>query len=292
MRLANYDGRATIVVSDVSGVDVQAASHGRFGPDLPSVFDEWEAFSSWAATSKPSPATTRIDRARLGPPSPSPRQIFAIGLNYREHAAEAGLALPAGMPPVFTKFVTSLTGPDTTVVLPEGGDTDWEVELVAVIGRQTTEVDVDRAWEHVAGLCVGQDLSERIAQLSGPVPQFSYGKSLAGFAPTGPWLVTPDELTDPDDLGLACAVDGRVVQRGRTRDLVYDVPTLVSQLSQGVTLLPGDLLFTGTPAGVGLGRTPPQYLRPGNELRSWIDGIGELRQTFVADVDRRPQSRA
>jgi 2,4-didehydro-3-deoxy-L-rhamnonate hydrolase len=134
----------------------------------------------------------------------------------------------------------------------------------------------------VAGLTVGQDLSERITQTSGPSPQFSLGKSLPGFGPTGPWLVTPDEFDNPDDLELGCTIDGEQMQKGRTRDLVFSVPALISRLSHKLPLLPGDLLFTGTPAGVGLGRTPPRYLAPGEELVSYVRGIGELRQRFVA----------
>lgn len=283
MRLANLDGRATLVQAEDSGVDVETASQGKFGPDLPAVYEEWEAFTAWASSAASSEARVTVDRARLGPPSPAPRQIFGIGLNYSDHAREAGLPLPEGLPPVFTKFVTSLTGPDTTVVLPAGGHTDWEVELVVVVGRLASRVPAAQAWDHVAGVCVGQDLSERIAQLAGPVPQFSFGKSLAGFSPTGPWLVTPDELADRDDLEIGCAIDGEVVQQARTATFVADVPTLVAGLSAGVTLLPGDLIFTGTPGGVGLGRSPQRWLAPGEELRSWVSGVGEIRQRFVAD---------
>lgn len=282
MRFANHDGRATIVLNDTTGIDVESASNGKFGPDLASIYGLWDLFVDWAATVDPTGNGVTLDRSRLGSPSPEPRQIFAIGLNYRDHAAESGFDLPDQLPPVFTKFRSSLTGPDTTVALPDGGHTDWEVELVVVIGRETTGVDTTEAWGSVAGLAVGQDLSERISQLQGPAPQFSFGKSYAGFAPVGPWLVTPDELSDPDNLELGCAIDGEVVQHGRTSDLIFGVPELISTLSHGVTLYPGDLIFTGTPSGVGLGREPQRFLRPGEELRSWVEGIGEIRQVFTA----------
>ena len=149
---------------------------------------------------------------------------------------------------MFTKWASCLTGPVTTVELPKGGHTDWEVELVVVMGRFAYRVAQEQAWDHVAGVTVGQDLSERITQFREPSPQFSLGKSLPGFGPTGPWLVTPDELEDRDDLELGCAINGEQMQKGRTGDFVFSVPALISKLSQKIPLLPGDILFTGTPA--------------------------------------------
>jgi 2-keto-4-pentenoate hydratase/2-oxohepta-3-ene-1,7-dioic acid hydratase in catechol pathway len=168
------------------------------------------------------------------------------------------------------------------VRLPEGGHTDWEVELVVVLGRQAHHIDPAAAWDHVAGLCVGQDISERITQMQGPAPQFGLGKSFPGFAPMGPWLVTPDEFADPDNLELGCSVDGRQVQHGTTRDLIFPVPALIAKLSAITPLLPGDVVFTGTPAGVGMGRTPQRYLADGEHLTSYVEGIGELSQTFYS----------
>ena len=283
MRLANHGGRAVLLTSDEYGYDVNALSNGAFGPDIASVYANWEAFQSWAAAVSPNPASAPIavSRAELGPPSPSPRQVIAIGLNYSAHAAESGFAAPEGLPPTFTKFASSLTGPDIVVALPDGGHTDWEVELVVVIGREARDVDPTDAWRHVAGLTVGQDLSERITQMAAHPPQFSLGKSFPGFAPTGPWLVTPDELTDPDALGLECRIDGEVMQKGNTSDLIFPVPQLVAHLSRIITLHPGDVIFTGTPEGVGIGRSPQRFLQDGETLTSRIDGIGELRQQFV-----------
>ncbi len=208
--------------------------------------------------------------------------MLAIGLNYSAHAAESGFTVPESPTVMFTKWASCLTGPVTTVELPPGGNTDWEVELVVVLGKKAWRIAESDAWSHVAGLTVGQDLSERVMQTAGPSPQFSLGKSLPGFGPTGPWLVTIDELADLDDLEIGCAVNGETVQKGRTRDLIFSVPAMIAKLSATLPLLPGDLLFTGTPSGVGAGRKPPRFLRPGDELRSYITGIGELRQRFVA----------
>ncbi|MFJ7300231.1 fumarylacetoacetate hydrolase family protein [Streptomyces sp. NPDC099088] len=279
MRIANLSGRLALIV-DGQAVDVEQASAGHFSADPQAVYERWEEFRAWAATRR-LPEGRAFQAAELGSPAPAPRQTLAIGLNYRDHASESGFAVPEGLPPVFTKFVTSISGPLSEVKLPEGGDTDWEVELVAVIGLRAEAVPEEDAWGHVAGLAVGQDISERITQLAGPAPQFSLGKSFPGFAPIGPWLVTPDEFDDPDDLELSCAINGEEVQKGRTRDLIFSVPALISKLSAVLPLLPGDVVFTGTPAGVGLGRDPQRFLSAGDELVSTIEGIGELRQTFT-----------
>jgi 2-keto-4-pentenoate hydratase/2-oxohepta-3-ene-1,7-dioic acid hydratase in catechol pathway len=283
MRIANVAGRATLLAAwdaDLTGHDLETASGGVLPADPAEVYERWDEVRSWVSGAELGPPAP-VRRELLGPPSPRPRQIVAIGLNYSDHAIEAGFAVPDSLPPVFTKFVTSLAGPDEVVVLPEGGHTDWEVELVAVIGRTAHEVDAAQAWDHIAGVTVGQDLSERVSQMAGPAPQFSLGKSFPAFAPTGPWLVTPDELSDPDDLELGAAIDGEVVQRDRTTKLIFPVSQLVARLSEVLTLLPGDLLFTGTPAGVGMGRQPARWLAAGETLVSWIEGIGEIRQTFV-----------
>ena len=284
MRLANVDGRAVLLVTETTGHDVATSSADRYGPDPAAVLAQWDSFLPWAQGFDPTSEPIAFQRRQLGPPSPSPRQIIGIGLNYGDHAAESGLGVPVGPPPTFTKFVSSLAGPDCDVTLPAGGHTDWEVELVVVIGRVASLVDERDAWDHVAGLTVGQDLSERVTQLRGPAAQFSLGKSFANFAPTGPCLVTADELQtgthDRDDLELGCSVDGQSMQHGRTGDLIFPVPRLITELTKILTLHPGDLIFTGTPAGVGLGRTPQRFLAAGEHLVSWIDGIGEIRQVF------------
>jgi 2-keto-4-pentenoate hydratase/2-oxohepta-3-ene-1,7-dioic acid hydratase in catechol pathway len=278
MRIANLGGRLSIVVDELA-VDVAEASDDRFGPEVQDVYERFDEFREWAA-STPLPIGRSFSRAELGAPAPQPRQLFAIGLNYSEHANESGFAAPPS-PAVFTKFVTSIAGPFTDVALPPG-NVDWEVELVAVIGKRAFHVRELDAWSHVAGLTVGQDISERVLQMVGPVPQFSLAKSFPGFTPMGPWLVTADELDNPDDLELTCALDGEQVQKGRTSELIFSVPALIAKLSAVLPLLPGDVIFTGTPAGVGMGRSPQRYLQPGQTLTSAIEGIGEMRQVLVS----------
>jgi len=275
MKLANHDGRLALVLED--GIaDVATASDGRFGPDPMAAFDDWPAFVAWAAGV--TATTGPLDEARLGCPVPRPRQVFAIGLNYRSHAEESGMAVPS-VPATFTKFPASLAGPFDDVEL--GAESvDWEVELVAVIGRRADCVDEADAWSHVAGLTVGQDISDRALQFAAG-GQFSLGKSRRGYGPMGPWLVTLDEVPDPDDLALGCSVDGETVQDARTSDLIFGVPRLIAELSAVVPLLPGDVLFTGTPAGVGATRQPPRFLKPGSVLETWIEGIGTIRNRCV-----------
>jgi 2-keto-4-pentenoate hydratase/2-oxohepta-3-ene-1,7-dioic acid hydratase in catechol pathway len=287
VKLANLAGRAVLVL-EAGAVDVHDASDGRFGPDPQSLFDEWEGFVGWASAVREDPARSSgtgdaarrdLDVARLGAPVPRPRQVFAIGLNYAEHAAEAGYP-PDSMPVTFTKFPTSIVGPDAVVELPEG-NVDWEVELVVVIGSEAHRVDRERAWDHVAGLTIGQDLSERITQLQGSAPQFSLGKSFPGFGPTGPWLVTPDEFADKDDLAIGCSLSGEGMQSSRTSMMLYDVPELIVRLSAVCPLLPGDLIFSGTPSGIGNRRTPPRFIGPDDVLVSEIEGIGALTTRFA-----------
>jgi len=278
LRIANLAGRAVIVVDD-RAVDVFEASEGRFGPELQSLYESWDELRDWAATAKPS-AGEPLDVARLGAPSPAPSQTFAIGLNYRAHALESGQKVPDDLT-VFTKFASSFLGPIGTIALPEGGSTDWEIELVAVMGRGGRQIAEADAWDHVAGLTIGQDLSERALQMRGGVPQFSLAKSFEGFSPMGPWLVTVDELGDPDDLELSSAINGETVQRSRTSDLVFSVPQIISRLSEIVELHPGDVIFTGTPEGVGFGMSPQRYLQDGDVLTSAIEGIGEMTHVFA-----------
>jgi 2-keto-4-pentenoate hydratase/2-oxohepta-3-ene-1,7-dioic acid hydratase in catechol pathway len=183
------------------------------------------------------------------------------------------------VPATFTKFPTSLSGPFDDIEIV--GDTvDWEVELVAVLGRRADRVSEADAWSHVAGLTVGQDISDRSLQFAAG-SQFSLGKSRRGFGPMGPWLVTLDEFDDPNDLALGCSVDGEVVQDARSDDLIFSVPRIIAELSSVLPLLPGDVIFTGTPSGVGMARKPPRALAPGNVVETWIEGIGQMRNVCV-----------
>ncbi len=278
MRMASQAGRL-VLVDGTDALDVARASKGRFGPDPDDVYESWEEFREWAQGSVLD-AREPLAASDLGAPVLRPAQVFGIGLNYRDHAAESGVT-PPDSPTVFTKFRSCLAGPTSTIELPSH-TVDWEVELVVVIGRRAERVSEKDAWSYVAGLTVGQDISERTVQLAGPVPQFSLGKSYPGFGPIGPWIVTPDELANPDDLELECSVNGRVLQKSRTRHLIFPVPELVARLSAVCPLLPGDLIFTGTPPGVGMARTPQEWLTPGSTLVSEIKGIGQLRNPIVA----------
>lgn len=280
MRTGLLAGRLVLVrdhEDEPRAVDVAVASDGKFGPDPHTALAAWDEFRRWADDC--AAAGEPFSPSDLGPPVPTPRQVFAIGLNYRSHAAESSLEAPDS-PPTFTKFPSCLAGPISDLELPDGS-VDWEVELVAVVGREARNVAAANGWDHVAGLAVGQDYSERQLQLSGPVPQFSLGKSHPGFGPFGPTLVTPDELPDRDDLVLDCSVNGETVQQGRTSSMIFSVPELVARLSAVTTLWPGDLIFTGTPSGVGMARTPPRFLAPGDEVVSRIAGLGELQQRCV-----------
>jgi 2,4-diketo-3-deoxy-L-fuconate hydrolase len=294
MRLANLSGHAT-VLSPTGAVDVADASGGRFGPEIQSLYPRWGDFRAWAdrwilggeARGAAASATEAGGAARAatetgggaGSPAPAPTQVFGIGRNYREHAAETGSEV-SEIPATFTKYPTCLTGDQAEVTLPSAS-VDWEVELVVVIGTPAWRVAEADGWRHVAGLTIGQDLSERRVQYAAG-SQFSLGKSYPGFGPMGPALVTPDELAHPDDLAISCQVNGETVQQSRTSEMVFGVARLIAELSAIVPLLPGDVIFTGTPAGVGFARTPPRFLAPGDVITSTIEGIGTLTTRCVA----------
>lgn len=281
MRIANVDGRAVLVVGPSTVADLAGISDGRFGPDVQPLYGKWGELREFVATlDVPRLPVREVAATDFGNPVPEPRQVFAIGLNYADHAAESSFAVPES-PAVFTKFVTCLAGPTGEVVLPDG-EVDWEVELVVVVGERAEGVTAERAWKHVAGVTAGQDISERVLQRVGPAPQFSLAKSYPGFGPMGPAVVTPDEFDDPDAIELGCLVNGEKVQEGSTKDLVFSVPQLIERLSAVTPLLPGDVIFTGTPAGVGLGRKPPRFLNPGDELVTYVTGVGEMRHVMVA----------
>jgi 2-keto-4-pentenoate hydratase/2-oxohepta-3-ene-1,7-dioic acid hydratase in catechol pathway len=277
MRLANVAGRAHLVAGD-RGVDIASVSDGRFPSDPMELFDRWAQLLAWAQCVDVA-AGGVLDPCLLQAPSPRPRQVFAVASNYRDRPVV--VEAPADLPLTFTKFPASVVGPHADVPLPT--DTvDWEVELVVVMARTVHAVAPAQAWSAVAGVTVGQDFSERTLQLAGPAKQFSLGKSFPCFGPTGPVLVTPDELADRDDLHLECRVNDEIVQDARTSQMIFSVPELISRLSTVCTLLPGDLIFTGTPGGLGMTMRPPRYLQVGDEVRSRITGIGEMRNHCVA----------
>jgi 2-keto-4-pentenoate hydratase/2-oxohepta-3-ene-1,7-dioic acid hydratase in catechol pathway len=279
--LANVDEQAMVARPGGGFVDLATASAGRFGPDPQTVYDRWEEFIDWAeSTPEWTDAGYEPPVESLGAPVPRPRQVFAAALNYRQHAAEGGAAAPPA-PQIFTKFPSCLAGPQTVVELASDR-VDWEAELVVAIGRRAFRVPREQAWEHVAGVTAGQDLSARdVQRTSAQDPQFSLGKSFPGFGPTGPCLVSSDEFGE-EEAQIECLLNGERVQHASTADMIFPVAALIEYISGITPMLPGDLLFTGTPAGVGAYREPPRFLTDGDVVVTRIERIGELTQTFRA----------
>lgn len=218
---------------------------------------------------------------RLGCPVANPSKILCIGLNYAKHAKETGAVIPAE-PILFMKSTTAITGPNDPIMIPKDSvKTDWEVELAFVMGKRASYVSEEEAMDYVAGYCLHNDVSEREFQLERG-GTWDKGKGCDTFAPLGPWMVTKDEITDPHHLRLWLSVNGKMMQDGNTDDLIFNIPQLVSYLSRFMTLLPGDIISTGTPAGVGLGFNPPVYLKPGDVVELGIDGLGTSKQNIIA----------
>lgn len=254
-----------------------------FGEDFGEDFFANDGISRLAAwfESKKSSLPRVPGNTRLGPPFTRPSKIVCVGLNYSKHAAESKMPLPKE-PILFFKSTTSFTGPNEEVIIPKNSQkTDWEVELGVVIGKRASYVDEATAMDYVAGFCLHNDYSEREFQLERN-GQWVKGKSSDTFAPVGPYLVTLDELPNYDNLRLWLKVNGKVLQDSNTNDLIFGVPHLVSYISQFMTLLPGDVISTGTPAGVGMGLNPPTYLKPGDIVELGIDGLGTQRQVARA----------
>ncbi len=281
LRFANINGRASIIAStrpDGGGtaIDLERATDGTFGHSPMGVFARWDELRNVAPSLQATPVA--FSATDLGAPSPEPRQIFGIGLNYRAHAVRRVrryLILRS-----FTKFASSVNAPHGDIPITVA-TADWEIELVAVVGSGGREIPESNAWDHVAGICVGQDVSDRLLQRATQPPQFSLGKSRAGFTPFGPWLVDARELSQRDSLALTCTLNGEVVQQSNSNDLIFSIPQLVAYLSTIVELLPGDVIFTGTPSGVGAARKPPRFLAPGDVLVSSVDGVGTLTNRCV-----------
>jgi 2-keto-4-pentenoate hydratase/2-oxohepta-3-ene-1,7-dioic acid hydratase in catechol pathway len=276
VRLANLNGRAQLVV-DGRLVDVERATDGRLPSDPMALIGRLAELNGLEVPDN----APEADPEQLGPPLPRPSKILACALNYRGHAAESGLDLP-DEPVLFAKFPSAIAGPVDGIVIPDGRDkVDWEAELVVAISRTARNVRAEDGWDYVAGLMCGQDVSDRGEQFRS-VRQFTLAKSRDSYAPTGPWLVTPDDVPDRDNLAIRCLLDGEEVQSSRTNDLIFSVPELVAFASSWCTLEPGDLIFTGTPGGVGDSRQPPRYLAPGNVVETEIEGLGSMRNPCVS----------
>lgn len=255
-----------------------------FGADWTAAFlgetSRLEEFKKWLASN--SDACPEVGASeRLGSPVPYPSKIMCVGLNYSLHAKESGMEVPE-QPVLFMKATSALSGPFDPIVIPKNSNaTDWEVELAIVIGKKASYVSEEEAMDHVFGYVLHNDVSERDFQLR-QGGQWVKGKSCDTFAPLGPYLVTKDEIKDPHSLRLWLKVNGETMQDSNTSDLVFNVPQLVSYISQYMSLLPGDIISTGTPAGVGMGLKPPRYLKPGDEVELGIDGLGVSRQRVKA----------
>ncbi len=254
-----------------------------FGSDYNESFfggDGLEKLGAWAGAHAAGAPEVPPD-TRIGPPIARPSKIICIGLNFSDHAAESGMKVPEE-PIIFFKSSSALCGPNDDLILPRNSSkTDWEVELTFVIGKRASYVSEEQAPEHVAGYALMNDYSERAFQLERG-GQWVKGKSCDRFAPVGPYLATPDELADVNDLAIWLKVNGETLQNSNTSNLIFRIPALLSYISQFMTLLPGDLISTGTPAGVGLGMTPPRYLKEGDEVELGIEGLGASRQRVVA----------
>ena len=270
-RLAAIDDRAALV-DDTSYYDVATISGGDLGPDPMDVIAHGAALHDLAGRLSELEPTGSLDGVELGPPGPRPRNSFGIGLNYRAHVAEADMDLPE-VPLVFTKFPSCIVGPTAEVEL--GGETvDFEAELVVVIGTAGRDIDPADAWNHVAGVTCGQDISDRALQFAAKPPHFDLGKSRDGYGPIGPVLVSPDLLADRDAVPITCDVNGERRQDATTAQMIFDVPALVAYLSSILTLAPGDMIFTGTPDGVGM--VDGRLLKPGDVVTTTLEGIGTM----------------
>lgn len=282
-RLANVADRAALVEGE-HYYDLATISGGALGPDLMQALGAPEQLSALAGALGAHLPTGLLVDVILGPPVPRPQKSFGIGLNYRAHAAESSMELPSN-PLVFTKFASCIVGPTSDVEMRSDG-CDYEGELVVVIGPGGKDIAKQNAWNHVVGLCAGQDISDRPAQFASKPPHFDLGKSFDTFGPIGPVVVSVDEIADRDNIRIITKVNDEVRQDATTAGLIFDVPTLVSYLSHITTLCTGDVIFTGTPEGVGASQG--KYLKDGDLITTIIEGIGTMTNRCVRVSDHTP----
>ena len=275
--LANVSGRAVLVSGDHYH-DLEQASGGAMSSDPMEAIARHAELHGVAAGLGDRAPEGSMDGAELGAPSPRPSKAFGIGLNYRAHAEESGMEIPK-FPPTFSKFPNCISGPNDDVVI-RGGAVDYEVELVVIIGTPGRDIARDDAWSHIAGITGGQDISDRQVQFHATPPQFALGKSFDTYGPIGPVLVSVDSFDDPDDLQISCSVSGDPRQDSRTSDLIFDVPAIIEYLSGVCTLNAGDVIFTGTPSGVGA--PTRSFLSAGDVIVSSFEGVGTMTNNCVS----------
>ena len=274
--LANKEGRA-VLVHDGGIFDLERHTDGKWSSDPMAALARHGELHAIAAGLPASPDGPLVP-GDLGPCVTRPSKIFGIGLNYRAHAEESGMEI-GDHPPTFAKFPNCITGPANDVIV-FGPTTDWEAELVVVMGSHARDIAAADAWDHIAGLTCGQDISERVTQFHAKPPHFDLGKSFDTFGPIGPAVVSLDQFSNPADLKITCDINGTRKQDSRTSDLIFDIPALVEYLSGICSLEPGDLIFTGTPSGVGV--ASGEFLKPGDVITTEIEGIGTMTNRCVA----------
>ena len=279
-RLANIGGRAALV-SGESYYDLEKISHGDFSQDPMEALKALSELSALDAQLEHFEPSGQLADIELGPPVPNPKNCYAVGLNYRNHAEESNMAIPP-VPMVFTKHSSCISGPTADIEM-RSDYVDFEGELVAVIGKTAKNVALEDALDCIAGLCIGQDISDRPAQFTSAPPQFNLGKSFDTYGPIGPALISMDEIDPDDPMMLTTEVNGEIRQHESTRDLIFDIPYLVAYLSQILTLHPGDLIFTGTPGGVGV--VEGRFLKDGDIIRTAIEGLGMIENRCVRITD-------
>lgn len=281
LNLASVQGRAQFVVgaaNDFRVVDVEHSSNGSLPSDVMACYSVWQSLREHATSLAPTDGNA-CSLEQLDCPVPRPRQLFAVGLNYMKHAEEMGSKIPVA-PLTFAKFQSSINTPAGDVHL--ASDTcDYESELIIVISTGGRDISRENAWRHIAGVTAGQDLSDRTLQYIGVPPQFSLGKSRAGFSPIGPWVADMHDNTNRDNLRLTCSVNGQMRQDTTTNDMIFDISQIVAYLSGICQLFPGDAIFTGTTSGVGHGHKPPLYLRSGDLIETTLEDVGIIRNRCV-----------
>ncbi|MFK7831170.1 MAG: fumarylacetoacetate hydrolase family protein [Congregibacter sp.] len=279
-KLANVGGRAALVAGE-SYYDLETLSGGKISSDPMAALQDLPALSELSATLAGATASGALADAELGPPTPQPPSCYAVGLNYRNHAEESELPIPP-TPMIFTKYSSCLVGPDADINI-SSDYVDYEGELVAVIGKGGKNIAREDAWDYVAGLCIGQDISDRGTQTLGFPPQFNIGKSFDTFGPMGPYIVSLDAVGHSASLQLECKINDEVRQSDNTGDLIFDIPALIAYISELCTLQVGDVIFTGTPGGVGL--PDANYLKDGDVITTTIEGLGTMTNRCVRVAD-------